>query len=157
MQAALKAIGGIERFVKPGNDVIVKPNICVAYHGPEYAATTNPEVVAALVSLCLGAGAGATQHAVVLSQAIAVASDDDGFPSDAAATAQSLPDDWSISRPGYEGSVWYRLVFDAPTLYAASESGLVCYDVSFQMFPVPVATYDAGERGLALAGRSGSP
>ena len=57
VQAAIKAIGGIERFVKPGNDVIVKPNICVAYHGPEYAATTNPEVVAALVSLCLGAGA----------------------------------------------------------------------------------------------------
>ena len=57
VQAAIKAIGGIERFVKSGNDVIVKPNICVAYHGPEYAATTNPEVVAALVSLCLGAGA----------------------------------------------------------------------------------------------------
>ena len=57
VQAALKAIGGIERFVKPGNDVIIKPNICVAYHGPEYAATTNPEVVGALVALCLGAGA----------------------------------------------------------------------------------------------------
>ena len=57
VQAALKAVGGIERFVKSGNDVIIKPNICVAYHGPEYAATTNPEVVAALVSLCLGAGA----------------------------------------------------------------------------------------------------
>ena len=57
VEAALRAIGGIERFVKPGNDVIVKPNICVAYHTPEYAATTNPEVVAALVRLCLGAGA----------------------------------------------------------------------------------------------------
>ena len=57
VEAALRAIGGIERFVKRGNDVIVKPNICVAYHTPEYAATTNPEVVAALVRLCLGAGA----------------------------------------------------------------------------------------------------
>jgi uncharacterized protein (DUF362 family) len=57
VEAALRAIGGIERFVQPGNDVIVKPNICVAYHTPEYAATTNPEVVAALVRLCLGAGA----------------------------------------------------------------------------------------------------
>jgi uncharacterized protein (DUF362 family) len=57
VQAAIKAVGGIERFVKTGNDVIIKPNICVAYHGPDYAATTNPEVVAALVSLCLGAGA----------------------------------------------------------------------------------------------------
>ncbi|MBN1135596.1 MAG: DUF362 domain-containing protein [Anaerolineae bacterium] len=56
-QRAIAALGGIERFVRPGDDVIVKPNICVAYHGPEYAATTNPQVVAALVSLCLGAGA----------------------------------------------------------------------------------------------------
>jgi len=56
-RAALAAIGGIERFVKAGADVIVKPNICVEYHSYEYAATTNPEVVAALVELCLSAGA----------------------------------------------------------------------------------------------------
>ena len=57
VQAALKSLGGIERFVRAGNDVIIKPNICVAYHTYEYAATTNPEVVAELVKLCLGAGA----------------------------------------------------------------------------------------------------
>jgi len=57
VQAALAALGGIERFVKSGQDVILKPNICVDYHSAEYAATTNPEVVAALVGLCLGAGA----------------------------------------------------------------------------------------------------
>src|SRR5512145_3336868 len=57
LQAAMAALGGIERFVKPGNDVIIKPNICVDYHTPEYAVTTNPDVVAALVRLALGAGA----------------------------------------------------------------------------------------------------
>lgn len=56
-EAALKAVGGIERFVKPGQQVILKPNICVDYHTAEYAATTNPDVVATLVKLCLGAGA----------------------------------------------------------------------------------------------------
>ena len=56
-ERALAAIGGIERFVKPGYDVIIKPNICNANHGPEYASTTNPEVVATLVKLCQGAGA----------------------------------------------------------------------------------------------------
>jgi uncharacterized protein (DUF362 family) len=56
-EAALKALGGIERFVKSGQNVVIKPNICVDYHTPEYAATTNPEVVATLVKLCLGAGA----------------------------------------------------------------------------------------------------
>ena len=57
VKAAIKALGGMERFVKKGNDVIIKPNICVAYHTYEYAATTNPEVVASIVKLCLGAGA----------------------------------------------------------------------------------------------------
>ncbi len=54
---AIAALGGIERFVKSGQDVIIKPNICVDYHPPEYAATTNPIVVSTLVTLCLGAGA----------------------------------------------------------------------------------------------------
>ncbi len=57
VEAALRALGGIERFVRPGHNVVIKPNICVAYRTPEYAATTNPEVVAALVAICLGAGA----------------------------------------------------------------------------------------------------
>ncbi len=57
VERALAALGGIERFVKQGHDVIIKPNMCNAYHGPEYASTTNPDVVAALVRLALGAGA----------------------------------------------------------------------------------------------------
>lgn len=56
-EAALKAMGGIERFVKPGFEVILKPNICTAYYSFEYAATTNPQLLAALVKLALGAGA----------------------------------------------------------------------------------------------------
>lgn len=54
---AVFALGGIERFMPKGANVIIKPNICNAYHGPEYASTTNPDVVATLVKLCLGAGA----------------------------------------------------------------------------------------------------
>jgi uncharacterized protein (DUF362 family) len=38
--------------------VIVKPNICVAYRTYQYAATTNPWVVATLVKLAFEAGAG---------------------------------------------------------------------------------------------------
>jgi uncharacterized protein (DUF362 family) len=54
---AVAGLGGIERFVKKGANVIIKPNICHAYYGPEYASTTNPDVVAAVVQLCLAAGA----------------------------------------------------------------------------------------------------
>lgn len=56
--AAIGAIGGMERFVPKGSSVVVKPNICVDYHPPEYAATTNPHVVAEIVRMCLDAGAG---------------------------------------------------------------------------------------------------
>lgn len=54
---ALAALGGMERFVHQGAKVIVKPNICVAYHTYEYAATTNPWVVGAIVKMCYEAGA----------------------------------------------------------------------------------------------------
>jgi uncharacterized protein (DUF362 family) len=58
VRQAMGALGGMERFVQPGYNVVVKPNICVAYHSYEYAATTNPWVVATLVKLCREAGAG---------------------------------------------------------------------------------------------------
>lgn len=57
VRAAVDALGGISKFVKPGNDVILKPNICNAQNTFEYASTTNPEVMAELVKLCLEAGA----------------------------------------------------------------------------------------------------
>ena len=57
VKASIDALGGMTRFVKVGDEVIVKPNICVAYHTYEYAATTNPEVIGTLVKLCIAAGA----------------------------------------------------------------------------------------------------
>jgi uncharacterized protein (DUF362 family) len=57
VQQLLAPLGGIERFVSAGQTVVIKPNICTAYYGYEYAATTNPYIISALVALCLGAGA----------------------------------------------------------------------------------------------------
>ena len=57
VRAAVDALGGMGRFVKPGDVVVVKPNICASYHSYEYAATTNPWVVGAVVKLALDAGA----------------------------------------------------------------------------------------------------
>lgn len=56
-RAAVAALGGIGRFVRNGDDVIIKPNMGTDYHPPEYATTTNPTVVATLVQLALEAGA----------------------------------------------------------------------------------------------------
>ncbi|MGE5403341.1 MAG: DUF362 domain-containing protein, partial [Candidatus Saccharibacteria bacterium] len=52
----LQAMGGINRFVKKGNLVVIKPNFSVP-RAPSVGATTNPELVAALVKKCLAAGA----------------------------------------------------------------------------------------------------
>ncbi|MGD0611066.1 MAG: DUF362 domain-containing protein [Anaerolineales bacterium] len=60
VRAALAALGGMPKFVQSGAKVIIKPNICVA-HPYQYAATTNPWVVGALVKMCLEAGAGSVQ------------------------------------------------------------------------------------------------
>jgi uncharacterized protein (DUF362 family) len=55
-KAAVAALGGMKKFVSKGDKVIVKPNIGWD-RVPEMAACTNPEVVAALVAMCLDAGA----------------------------------------------------------------------------------------------------
>ncbi len=60
---AIQAIGGIERFVKKGNKVAVKPNPCTP-NRPEIASTTNPIVVETVVKMCMKAGA---REVVVLS------------------------------------------------------------------------------------------
>ena len=53
---AITAIGGIKRFIAKGDVVILKPNIGWD-RTPEQAACTNPEVVKALVELCIEADA----------------------------------------------------------------------------------------------------
>jgi uncharacterized protein (DUF362 family) len=53
---AVNGLGGMGRFVGKGDVVWIKPNIGWNRR-PEQAATTNPDVVATLVSLCRQAGA----------------------------------------------------------------------------------------------------
>lgn len=48
---ALKLLGGIERFIKPGEIVAIKPNVAFA-SPPLLGATTNGELVAEVVRLC---------------------------------------------------------------------------------------------------------
>ncbi len=53
VQRAIAAVGGMKKFVHSGDTVVIKPNICAA-RAPQYAATTNPQVVATLVRLAQG-------------------------------------------------------------------------------------------------------
>ena len=56
LNRALDAIGGIKRFVKPGERVVIKPNVGWD-RKPEQAADTNPVLVGEMVRLCLAVGA----------------------------------------------------------------------------------------------------
>ena len=56
LEAALEALGGIGRFVKPGQSVVIKPN-CAWDKAPELSANTHPSLVGQMVKLCMAAGA----------------------------------------------------------------------------------------------------
>jgi len=53
---AVDALGGIGRFVKQGNVVLVKPNASFL-DGPEAGTSTHPDVVGQVVAMCREAGA----------------------------------------------------------------------------------------------------
>ena len=56
LSAAITAMGGMSRFVKPGQSVVLKPNASWD-KTPELAANTHPSIVAHVIKLCLDAGA----------------------------------------------------------------------------------------------------
>ncbi len=55
-KAAIEALGGISRFVRPGDRVAIKANFSFA-NAPERATSTNPEVVRTVAQLCVEGGA----------------------------------------------------------------------------------------------------
>jgi uncharacterized protein (DUF362 family) len=55
-ERGMQEIGGMARFVKSGQTVVIKPNMSFDL-SPEYGANTSPELVAAVVKQCKDAGA----------------------------------------------------------------------------------------------------
>ena len=56
LDKALEALGGIGKYIKKGQKVVIKPNIGWD-RTPELAGNTNPELIKALVKKCFEAGA----------------------------------------------------------------------------------------------------
>ncbi|OGJ92191.1 MAG: hypothetical protein A2268_06500 [Candidatus Raymondbacteria bacterium RifOxyA12_full_50_37] len=56
VRKAVDALGGMGAFVQKGARVVIKPNMGFP-NPPEWATTTNPEVVKIVVDLCIEAGA----------------------------------------------------------------------------------------------------
>jgi len=55
-RASINLVGGISRFVKRGDRVVLKPNMSFP-NPPSMATTTHPEIVATVAQSCLEAGA----------------------------------------------------------------------------------------------------
>ena len=57
LQTALAGLGGMEKFVKPGQTVAIKPNATWAYP-PNTASSTNPDFLTAVIQAVQATGAG---------------------------------------------------------------------------------------------------
>lgn len=55
VHSALSALGGIEAFVKPGDKVVIKPNL-VSRKNPAESVTTHPEILRAVIAEVHNAG-----------------------------------------------------------------------------------------------------
>ena len=53
---AIELLGGITRFIKSGDRVVIKPNVAFA-SPPMLGATTNPDIITQVIKLCYNAGA----------------------------------------------------------------------------------------------------
>lgn len=57
VKRCLSALGGMDKFIRPGESVLLKVNAGFAV-APEMGATTHPETLGAIIELCRQAGAG---------------------------------------------------------------------------------------------------
>lgn len=55
VEKAIDMLGGIERFIKPGDVVLVKPNVAFA-SSPVLGATTHPDTLSTIIKLCYDRG-----------------------------------------------------------------------------------------------------
>jgi uncharacterized protein (DUF362 family)/Pyruvate/2-oxoacid:ferredoxin oxidoreductase delta subunit len=55
LRSALDQLGSPEKFIKPGDTILLKPNMLSAKE-PEYAVTTHPEIIAAVGEVVLDCG-----------------------------------------------------------------------------------------------------
>ena len=105
---AVESMGGMERFVKKGATVLVKPNIGWD-RSQDQAGNTNPQVVAALVAMAYKAGAKRVNVFDVTCNDARRCYTNSGIEAAASAAGAKvyLPDDWDVikARFGYESQM----------------------------------------------------
>jgi two-component system, NarL family, sensor histidine kinase UhpB len=71
--------------------------------------------------LLIGAAPLAQAQFIELRSALAATGTGPAFPATAPGVFVDLPDEWARTRPGFEGSVWYRVNFGSPAAAATDE------------------------------------
>jgi signal transduction histidine kinase len=69
----------------------------------------------------LGLTVQAQAQTLTITAALTTPGTEEGFPAQGATQAVSLPDEWASSRPGFSGSLWYRVTFTPPGNLAGGE------------------------------------
>ena len=140
---AIAAIGGMRAFVSSGDTVVIKPNIGWA-RAPKYAATTNPSVVATLVTLARQAGA---KKVIVMDNPVSADPASCYSASKIAAAVRAAGGSMQVmGGGGYKNYAIPGHLLDTHPLYAA----IVNADV---LINAPIAKQH-GSTGLTLAGKN---
>jgi len=140
---AIAAIGGMRKFVSPGDVVVIKPNIGHA-RAPKYAVDTNPSVVGTLVGLARQAGA---RKVIVMDNPVGSDPANCYGASGIAAAVKSAGGSMHVmGGSGYKTYTIPGHLLETHPLYAA----IVNADV---LINVPIAKQH-GSTGLTLAGKN---
>jgi uncharacterized protein (DUF362 family) len=124
IKAALEPLGGIERFVIPGQTVVIKPNAAFA-EAPNRGSNTTPEVVRGVVRICNKVGARkviVVEHCLSNSGRFGTSYDVSGVSQAAIAEGAELVDtgtdakyyhQFRLTTPFQENYTITRLLFEA--------------------------------------------
>lgn len=110
--AAVDALGGIARFVKPGDAVVIKPNAAFA-QTPPMGGNTTPDVLRAVARLCVGARAGSVtvaEHCLSAHGMFGTDRDLSGL------TKAALAEGARVLDAGSDPANYTEAVFDAPDM-----------------------------------------
>lgn len=136
--AAVEALGGFSRFVKPGSFVLIKPNP-VGRARPEQGIQTHPDVVEAVVRECVKAGA----------RKVLVASNDSGRDMRLNGTSQAVERGGGELKADFGGSDFREVL--VPRGRLLRRQGIVRELVEADVFiNLPVAKHHA-DTGISVA------
>ncbi len=86
------------------------PGLCAVAQAQHDSTPAGPAVAAVAA---VAAVTAPTAPTAIVRGALVAPGDGPAFPNDGSAQPVALPDDWAVTRPGFGGTLWYRIDFNA--------------------------------------------